>query len=84
MVALYRNDGTGRFSDVTAASGFSRTGWGAGTCVADVDNDGFEDVYVTAFGPDVLWRNSGKGTFTDVTREARLGESAMEHELRVQ
>ena len=75
MVALYRNDGTGRFTDVTAASGFSRTGWGAGACVADVDNDGFEDVYVTAFGADVLWRNTGRGTFVDVTKEARLGDT---------
>jgi enediyne biosynthesis protein E4 len=74
MVALYRNDGKGRFEDVTAMSGFTRTGWGAGVCVADVDNDGFEDVYVTAFGPDVLWRNSGRGTFEDVTTKARLGD----------
>ena len=39
-------------------------------CVGDYDNDGFEDVYVTAFGPNVLWRNNGNGTFTDVTRRA--------------
>jgi len=74
MLALYRNDGTGRFTDVTASSGFTRTGWGMGACVADVDNDGFDDVYVTAFGPDVLWHNNGNGTFTDATAKAGLGD----------
>ena len=63
MAALYRNDGAGRFTNVTDASGLSRRGWGTGVCVADYDNDGFEDVYVTAFGPNVLWRNTGRGTF---------------------
>src|SRR5881394_252993 len=53
MVALYRNDG-GRFTDVTARSGLMRRGWGMGTCVADYDNDGFPDVYVTAYGSSVL------------------------------
>jgi predicted nucleotidyltransferase len=56
MVALYRNDGD-RFSEVTKASGLIRRGWGTGVCIADYDNDGFEDVYITAFGPNVLWRN---------------------------
>ena len=74
MLALYRNDGHGHFTDVTAASGFDRRGWAMGVCVGDYDNDGFADVYVTAFGPDVLWRNTGKGTFVDVTQRARLGD----------
>jgi hypothetical protein len=69
MVTLYQNDGHGRFTDVTAGSGLTRTGWGVGACVADYDNDGFEDVYVTAFGPNVLWRNRGDGTFR-ATRQA--------------
>jgi enediyne biosynthesis protein E4 len=72
MVALYQNGGGDGFKDVTAVSGFDRRGWGSGVCVADYDNDGFEDVYVTAFGPDVLWRNTGKGTFVDVTRRAGI------------
>ena len=75
MVALYQNDGGGRFTDVTAAAGFNRRGWGAGVCVADYDNDGFQDAYITAFGANVLWRNSGKGTFTDVTRRAGAGRT---------
>src|SRR5688572_27953740 len=55
MVASFRNDGSGRFEDVTGTSGLDRRGWGMGICVGDVDNDGFEDVYVTAFGANVLW-----------------------------
>jgi hypothetical protein len=69
MVALYRNDGD-RFTDVTKASGLIRRGWGTGVCIADFDNDGFEDLYVTAFGPNVLWRNVEGRTFT-ATRQAQ-------------
>jgi hypothetical protein len=69
MVALYRNDGD-RFTDVTKASGLTRRGWGTGVCIADYDNDGFEDVYITAFGPNVLWRNVDGRTFT-ATRQAQ-------------
>ena len=64
MAALYENDGLGGFSDVTTRRGLTRRGWGTGVCVADYDNDGFEDVYVTAFGPDVLWRNVEGRTFS--------------------
>jgi hypothetical protein len=74
LVALYQNDGSGRFKDVSASSGLSRRGWGMGTCVADYDNDGFEDVYVTAWGPDALFHNNRNGTFTDVTRTAGVGD----------
>jgi enediyne biosynthesis protein E4 len=75
MVALYRSDGRGRFTDVTGSAGFNRRGWGSGVCIADYDNDGFQDVYVTAFGADVLWRNSGSGAFADVTRRAGIDET---------
>jgi len=68
-VALYRNEGD-HFTDVTTASGFTRRWWGTGVCIADYDNDGFEDVYITAFGPNVLWRNVGGRTFT-ATAQAR-------------
>src|SRR6185503_3996964 len=74
MIALFRNDGKGHFADVTRASGLSARGWGMGTCVADYDNDGFEDAYVTAFGPNVLVHNNGDGTFTDVTARAGVGD----------
>ena len=75
MVALYRHDEGGRFTDVTASSGFTRRGWGSGVCVGDYDNDGAPDVYITAFGPDVLWHNSGNGTFTDVTPRAGIDDT---------
>jgi len=75
MVALYQNDGRGHFRNVTEEAGLTRRGWGAGTCIADYDNDGFEDVYVTAFGPDALYKNNGNGTFTDVTRRAGVEDN---------
>ena len=73
LVALYRND-KGRFVDVTAAAGLGTRGWGMGVCIADYDNDGFQDVYVTAFGPNVLLRNRGNGTFLNVTPRAGVGD----------
>ena len=73
MVALYRNDGGGKFTNVTHAAGLDRKGWGTGVCVGDYDNDGFEDVYITAIGPNVLWHNTGHGTFTTGTT---AGEAA--------
>lgn len=69
MVALYRNDGD-HFTDATKEAGLLRRGWGTGVCIADYDNDGFEDVYVTAFGPNVLWRNVGGRTFAPTKRAA--------------
>ena len=76
LVALYRNDGNGHFTDVTARSGLTRRGWGMGVCVADYNNDGNDDVYVTAvLGSNVLYRNNGDGTFTDVTAQAGVGYS---------
>jgi hypothetical protein len=75
MVALYQNDGAGRFRNVTPSSGFDRRGWASGVCVGDYDNDGASDVYVTAFGADALWHNTGKGTFVDVTRQAGFEET---------
>jgi hypothetical protein len=74
MVALYRNEG-GRFANVTSSSGFTRRGWGSGVCVGDYDNDEAPDVYITAFGPDVLWHNAGNGRFADVTRRAGIDDT---------
>jgi hypothetical protein len=73
MVALYQNDGQGRFRNVSGESGLDRRGWGTGVCIADVDNDGFQDVYVTALGPNVLWRNIGGQRFlaSDQAPDAR-------------
>ena len=70
---LYRNNGDGTFTDVTAAAGVGDPGYGMGCAVADYDNDGFLDLYLTNFGPDVLFRNNGDGTFSDRTRDTGLG-----------
>jgi predicted nucleotidyltransferase len=64
VVALYENRG-GSFVDVTAAAGFDDRGWAFGLCVADVDNDGDSDFYVTAYGPNLLYINNGDGTFEE-------------------
>jgi hypothetical protein len=68
--ALYHNLGGGRFEDVTDKSGLAHPGWGMGVCTADVDGDGWEDVYVTALGGSRLYRNNHDGTFTDITASA--------------
>jgi predicted nucleotidyltransferase len=68
MVTLYRNDGE-RFADVTGEAGLARHGWGSGVCVADVDNDTYEDLYITAYGSNVLWRNVRGRSFV-ATKEA--------------
>jgi hypothetical protein len=71
---LFRNDGPGRWRDVTAGSGLRWTGWAQGVAVADYDADGDLDLFVTQHGPDTLWRNQGNGTFRDVTAAAGLTE----------
>ena len=63
---LFRNEGEFRFSDQTGPAGVGDTGWGYGVAVADVDNDGFPDLYVTNLGENVLYRNRGDGTFERV------------------
>jgi tetratricopeptide (TPR) repeat protein len=71
---LYRGDGRGRFTDVTAEAGVGDRGWGYGVAVGDIDNDGDPDLYVTNYGPNVLYRNDGDGTFTDITAAAGVGD----------
>lgn len=67
---LYRNLGDGRFSDVTEAAGVRGTGYGMGIAVADYDNDGRPDIFITAYGANVLYHNEGNGRFRDATAEA--------------
>lgn len=69
---LYRNNRDGTFTDVTAEAGLQREIWASGVTVGDYDNDGHEDLFITAYGQNVLYRNNGDGTFTDITREAGL------------
>jgi len=73
--ALYHNLGNGKFEDVAAKAGVADPGWAMGVSVADYDNDGYDDLYVTCFGPDKLYHNRGDGTFEDVTAKAGLGDS---------
>ncbi len=72
--ALFRNRGDGTFVDVAAKAGVAHPGWGMGVAVADVDNDGWLDLYVTCFGPNRLYLNRGDGTFRDGTGEAKVGD----------
>jgi hypothetical protein len=72
--ALYRARGDGTFEDVAVAAGVADPGWAMGVSVADYDNDGFDDLYVTCFGPNRLYRNRGDKTFQDVTARAGVGD----------
>jgi hypothetical protein len=73
--ALYRNLGEGRFEDVTDHAGIGHPGWGMGTCIADFDGDGWDDVYVTAVGENRMYRNQHDGTFKEMAREAGVAAS---------
>jgi len=81
--ALYHNNGDGTFKDVTQQAGVAGDGAGksaykTGVAVGDYDNNGYLDLYVTAFGPNILYRNNGDGTFTDVTSAAGVAGGAAE------
>lgn len=69
---LLRNDGGGKFTDVTEQAGLMGSGYDIGVAVADYDNDGFPDLFVAGVGRNTLYHNNGDGTFTDVTARAGL------------
>ncbi len=71
---LYRNLGGFRFADVTEKAGVGDTGYGLGVAVGDYDNDGYPDIYLSNFGPNVMYRNNGDGTFQEMAK--RVGTSA--------
>jgi hypothetical protein len=71
--ALYHNEKNGTFTDVTRQAGVAGDGnrsYKTGVAVGDYDNDGYLDLYITAFGPNILYRNKGDATFADVTAAA--------------
>ena len=72
---LFHQKPDGTFEDVTEKAGLTGVGFGMGVAVGDYDNDGFEDLYVTAYGGNKLYHNNGNGTFTDVTEAAGVGGS---------
>jgi len=72
MITLYQQDGDLKFRDITKEAGLTRKGWGMGVAVADFDNDGWQDIYVTGYGGNVLYRNIGNCKFEDVTDKAGL------------
>lgn len=67
---LFHQKSDGTFEDVTVKAGLQGSGYGMGVAVGDYDNDGFEDLYVTAYGGNKLYHNHGNGTFTDATSTA--------------
>ena len=67
---LFKNNRDGTFTDVTTKAGLAHSGWGQGVCVGDYDNDGFDDLFVTYYGKNVLYHNNADGTFTDVSEKA--------------
>jgi enediyne biosynthesis protein E4 len=76
--ALFKNNRDGTFTDVTEKAGVGGNIFGMGVAVGDYDNDGFPDMFVTAYGRPILYRNNGDGTFTDVSEKAGLGAKMFE------
>jgi enediyne biosynthesis protein E4 len=72
MITLYHQEPGLKFKDITQQAGLTRKGWGMGIAVADFDNDGWQDIYVTGFGGSVLYRNKGNCKFEDVTAQAAV------------
>jgi hypothetical protein len=73
MITLYHQEPGMKFKDITVEAGLTRKGWGMGVAVADFNNDGLPDIYVTGFGGSVLYRNKGNCKFEDVTAQAGVG-----------
>jgi hypothetical protein len=71
---LFRNRGEWKFADVTGPSGLGHNGYSAGLAVGDFDADGFPDVYVNCYGPDVLFHNRGDGTFEPLDASSGIGD----------
>ena len=75
---LFHNNHDGTFTDVTAKAGLISAGWGQGACVGDYDNDGYDDIYVTAYGKNRLYHNERNGTFKEVAEQSGAAGSGQE------
>lgn len=69
---LYKNNGNGTFIKVTQKAGLAGNSWGEAASAIDLDNDGFQDLYVLNYGPNVFYHNNGNDTFTDITSKLGL------------
>jgi hypothetical protein len=69
---LYRNNRDGTFTDVTHQAGLGDRRWTMGVSIADINNDGFDDIYITNYGANRLYLNNGDGTFHDVSEQSHL------------
>ena len=69
---LYKNNRNGTFTDVTREAGLERVAWVSGVTIGDYNNDGWDDLFLSCWGTNILYRNNGDGTFTDVTAKAGL------------
>lgn len=72
---LYKNNHNGTFTDVTGKSGVGDTGYGVGCAAADINNDGYPEIYITNFGENRLYLNNGNGTFSEITEKAGVGDT---------
>jgi hypothetical protein len=70
---LYHNQGDGTYEDITKKAGVGGPWYSMGAAIGDYNNDGFPDIFISNYGPNVLLKNNGNGTFTDVTRHAGVG-----------
>ena len=68
---LYKNNGNGTFTEVSKTAGVGGHQWSMAAGAVDLDNDGYKDLYVLNYGPNVFYHNNGNGTFRDIT--ASLG-----------
>ncbi len=69
---LYKNNGDGTFTDVTVKAGLGGARWSMAAVPVDLDNDGYQDLYMLNYGPNIFYRNNGNGTFTDITDKLGL------------
>jgi hypothetical protein len=75
---LFHNNHDGTFTDVTTLAGMAFSSWGQGACVGDYDNDGYDDLYITAYGKNHLFHNRRNGTFKDVSEASGVSSTGKE------